>query len=134
MLKNRQAVSVTGLRNEQSVFVTGLRNRQSVSVTGLRYRQSSLRAKLDTETDCLFLRPVTETDCLFLKPVTDTDCLFSAAFSLIFFLAKSANLGGWGSQIEFLKLCMVFRKVISFMYKNFYLIDRIPLTLLIMGV
>ena len=70
------------LKNRQSVSVTGLRNRQSVSVTGLRNRRSSLRnsAKLDdfcvTETDCLFLRPVTETDCLFLKSVTETHCLF----------------------------------------------------------
>ena len=63
----------------------------------------------------------------FSGPLRRLTACFSAPLGLIF-LAKSANLEWKGGKIEFLKLCMVFRKVISFIYDKSYQSDRVPLS------
>ena len=118
------------MRNRQSVSIIGLRNRQTVSVLGLRNRESRIRnsAKLDdipvTVTDCLdwlLLKPVMETECLFIRPFIETNSLFSST------LYSNILFRGEEGLNHFLKLCTLFSKVVSFIYKKFYLNERVPL-------
>ena len=43
-------------------------------------------------------------------------------------LLISANLKVKGVEIENITFCIVFRRVIYFVYQNFYISDRVPLT------
>ena len=51
---------------------------------------------------------------------------FSDPFTLIC-SAKSANLKVRGVEIKLFTLCVVFRRLLSFKHKTFYLSDRVPL-------
>ena len=73
-----------------------------------------------------FSSPLRRLTACFSGPLRRLTAYFSAPFGLTF-SAKSANLGVKGGQLEILNLCMVFRKVISFIYEIFYQGDRVSL-------
>ena len=63
----------------------------------------------------------------FSRPLRRLNNHFSRTFTLNFW-TKSANLKVKGVYIEFFTLIMVFTRVISFIYQNFYPSDRVPLS------
>ena len=64
---------------------------------------------------------------LFFGPLQETIAWFFGPSSLTF-SAKSAILELKGVENEIFSLCMMFKKVISFIYETIYFGDRVPLT------
>ena len=80
----------------------------------------------DSQLNAYFSSQLRRLTACFSGPLRRLTAYFSAPFSLTF-SAKSANLGVKGGQLEFLNLFTVFRKLISFIYKNLFQGDRVPL-------
>ena len=75
---------------------------------------------------CCYENLLQETYCLFLLPATGDCCLFSGPSSLTF-STKTAILELKGGENKNSTLCMMFRKVKSFIYEKIYCSDRVTL-------
>ena len=64
----------------------------------------------------------------FSGPLQETIACFSGPSSLTF-SAKSANLELKGGENKIFSLCMIIKKVISFIYEKIFFGDRVPLSL-----